>query len=94
MNRTEFIAELAKRAGITKKEAENIVILFGDIIVEQAEKGNSVALRNFGTFKVTHFQARRGINPQNLELIDIPPKKALRFVASGKVKERIQNSSK
>jgi len=57
---------------------------------EELRAGNEVRLVGFGTFKVIHKKARKGINPKTLKAIDIPATKTPKFVAGKTLKDRIE----
>jgi nucleoid DNA-binding protein len=44
--------------------------------------GESVALRGFGTFRISERSARKGRNPRTGEELDIPASRSLAFKAS------------
>ena len=50
-----------------------------ETIVDILSKGEKVTLVGFGVFQVMQRKARRGINPQTKETIQIPTKKCLSF---------------
>jgi DNA-binding protein HU-beta len=53
-------------------------------ILDAAEKGGSVVIKDFGTFKVKERKARECYNPQNpKEKIKVPAKKIMAFKQSG-----------
>ncbi|KGN81861.1 MULTISPECIES: HU family DNA-binding protein [unclassified Porphyromonas] len=79
MNKTEFIARVAEKAGLTKVDAQKAVNAFADVVAEQLKKGDKVALLGFGTFSVNDKPARTGINPKTKEKINIPARKAVKF---------------
>lgn len=79
MNKTEFIAAIAEKAGITKADAAKVVAAYGDVIKEQMLKGDKVAILGFGTFSVTERAERTGINPQTKKAITIPARKSVKF---------------
>lgn len=79
MNKTEFVASLAEKAGLSKADALKAVNAFGDIVLEQAKAGEKISLVGFGTFSVTERAARTGINPQTKKKIEIPASKAIKF---------------
>ena len=64
MNKTELVAAVAEKAGLTKKDAEAAVKAFTDVVSAQLKKGDKVQLVGFGTFEVTKRAAREGRNPQ------------------------------
>ena len=70
MNKTEFIAAVAEKAEISKKDSEKALKAFVDVVTEQLKAGDKVQLVGFGTFEVSERAAREGRNPQ-LSLIHI-----------------------
>ena len=44
----------------------------------------------FGTFQVVSKRARRGVNPQTRDIINIPAKKVPKSVAVKNLKERVK----
>ena len=76
MNKTELIAAIADKAGLTKKDAEEVVNAFTDTVTKALKKGDKVQLVGFGTFEVTKRGARTGRNPQTGETMKIAATKA------------------
>ena len=66
MNKTEFIAAVAEKAEISKKDSEKALKAFVDVVTEQLKAGDKVQLVGFGTFEVSERAAREGRNPQTL----------------------------
>lgn len=87
MNKSELIAEVAAKAGITKKDADAAVGAVIDVITEALTKGDKVQLVGFGTFEVRERGARTGRNPRNNEEIQIPASKAPAFKAGKALKD-------
>ena len=76
MNKTELVAAIAEKAGLSKKDAEGAVKAFTDTVAEQLKAGEKIQLVGFGTFEVAERAARTGKNPQTGEAIKIPASKA------------------
>lgn len=72
MTKSEFIAKIAEKAGISKKDAEKSCAAFIDSVVEALSSGDKVQLVGFGTFEVHHRPERIGRNPRTKEEITIP----------------------
>ena len=51
MNKTELIAEVAKKCGMSKKDAEKAVTTTFDTITEALSQGDKVQLVGFGGFE-------------------------------------------
>ncbi len=81
MNKTDFIAAVAEKAGLTKADAQKAVNAFAEVVQEQMQKNEKVALLGFGTFSVTERAARQGINPKTKQQITIPARKTVKFKA-------------
>ena len=60
MNKTEFIAAVAEKAEISKKDSEKALKAFVDVVAEQLKAGDKVQLVGFGTFEVSERAAREG----------------------------------
>ena len=56
MNKTEFIAAVAEKAEISKKDSEKALKAFVDVVTEQLKAGDKVQLVGFGTFEVSERQ--------------------------------------
>ena len=89
MNKTELIAIVAERSGITKKDAERVVNATFETISGELKKGEKVQLSGFGIFEVKEREARVGRNPRTKESIQIPASKAPAFKASKALKDLI-----
>ena len=91
MNKTELVAAIAEKAGLSKKDAEGAVKAFTDTVAEQLKAGEKIQLVGFGTFEVAERAARTGKNPQTGEAIKIPASKAPKFKAGKALKDMIND---
>lgn len=89
MNKTELIASVAEKSGITKKDAERVVNAALDTITAELIAGNKVQLSGFGIFEVKEREARVGRNPRTKEAIEIPASKQPVFKASKVLKDTV-----
>lgn len=89
MNRVELVAEVAKKADLSKKDAEAAVKSVFDAIADALADGDKVQLIGFGTFDVAERAAREGRNPRTGETMKIEASKAPRFKAGKALKDRI-----
>ena len=89
MNKTELIAAVAQKAGLTKKDAERVVCATFDTITESLVKGEKVQLSGFGIFETKEREARVGRNPRTKEAIQIPATKTPTFKASKTLKDAV-----
>lgn len=89
MNKTEFIAAVAEKAEISKKDSEKALKAFVDVVAEQLKAGDKVQLVGFGTFEVSERAAREGRNPQTGETMTIAACKAPKFKVGKALKDAI-----
>lgn len=79
MNKSEFVAEIAKKSNLTKKDSELSLNSLIEVVSETLKKGDKITLVGFGSFEVRKRKARTGTNPQTKEPIKIPAKKVAVF---------------
>ncbi|MGN1319657.1 MAG: HU family DNA-binding protein [Acutalibacteraceae bacterium] len=90
MNKTELVASVAEKAGLSKKDAEKAVAAVIDSVVDTLKAGDKVQLVGFGTFEVKERAARTGINPLTKEKINIAASKTPAFKAGKALKDAIK----
>ncbi|HAJ74090.1 MAG TPA: HU family DNA-binding protein [Lachnospiraceae bacterium] len=90
MNKTEFVAEISAKTGLSKKDAEASVKAFIDTVSEALVKGEKVQLVGFGTFEVSERASRQGRNPQTGETIEIAASKTPKFKAGKALKDAVK----
>ena len=89
MNKTELVAAVAEKSGLTKKDAERVVSATFETITAQLMKGEKVPISGFGIFEVKAREARVGRNPRTKEAIEIPASKVPAFKASKTLKDTV-----
>ena len=87
MNKTELVASVAEKSGLTKKDSEKAVNAVLAAITESMENGEKVQLVGFGTFEVRERKARKAQNPQTKEEITNPATKVPAFKAGKGLKD-------
>ena len=90
MNKEDLVKLVSEKIGITKKAAELAQKTVIEGISSALEKGESISLVGFGSFKVVDRAAREGRNPSTGEKMQIPASKAVKFTPSKALKERVQ----
>ena len=71
MNKTELVAAVAAKAGISKKDADAAVAAVFASVTDALANGDKVQLIGFGTFEVRERAAKEGRNPKTGEKIAI-----------------------
>lgn len=89
MNKTELIAAVATKTGLTRKDAEKAVNAVLCTIEEELKADRKVALVGFGTFEAKARAARTGHNPATGAEIEIPASKAPAFKAGKALKDAL-----
>lgn len=89
MNKTELIAEVANKAGLSRKDAEKALGAVVETITEAVVKGDKVQLVGFGSFKTKQREARTGRNPKTKETIEIPATRVPVFKAGKALKDAV-----
>ncbi len=89
MNKTELIAAVAEKTGLTKKDAERVVSATFESITTAMTKGDKVQVSGFGIFEVKAREARVGRNPRTKEQIQIPATRLPAFKASKTLKDAV-----
>ena len=90
MNKTELVAAIAEKSGLSKKDAEAALKAFTETVTsELKKKEGKVQLVGFGTFEVVKRAAREGRNPQTGETMTIEASKAPKFKAGKALKDAI-----
>ena len=89
MTKTEFIDEVAERAGLTKKDASAAVDAVLETIEGALKRGSDVTFSGFGKFSVSARAAREGRNPATGEKIQIAATKVPKFTAGAALKKAV-----
>ncbi len=89
MNKTELIAEVANKAGLSRKDAEKALGAVVETITEAVVKGDKVQLVGFGSFETKQREARTGRNLKTKETIEIPATRVPVFKAGKALKDAV-----
>jgi len=89
MTKAELVDEVARVVSLTKKQAETIVNIVFDSIVDSLRSGQKIELRGFGSFRLRSRKSRTGRNPKTGEKVEVPSKKIPYFKPGKELKELI-----
>ena len=89
MNKTELIAAVAAKTGMSKKDAERAISATVETIADSLVKGDKVQVSGFGIFEAKKREARVGRNPRTKETIQIPATRLPVFKASKTLKDAV-----
>ena len=89
MNKTDLVAIVAAKSGLTKKDADRVIAATFEAITEAVVKGDKVQVSGFGAFEAKTRGARVGRNPRTKETIEIPATRLPVFKASKTLKDSV-----
>ena len=89
MNKTELIAVVAEKSGMSKKDTERVVSTALETITASLAAGDRVQLSGFVIFEVKERTARVGRNPRTGKTMSIPATRTPAFKASKALKDTI-----
>lgn len=91
MNKAELAQALAEKLSISKREGEDMLNAFVELVTSNLKNGEEVVLTGFGAFSAKMRAARTGVNPQNpSEKIQIPAVKVPKFKAGKALKDALK----
>ncbi len=93
MTKAELVKDVARAAELTKKDAERLVEIVFESIIETLNQGEKIELRGFGSFRVRERGARRGRNPKTGDPVNIPAKRVPYFKPGKELKELINDEA-
>jgi DNA-binding protein HU-beta len=92
MNKAELVEVISEKAGLPKKEVEDVIDSMTDTIVNKLKAGEEVTLTGFGAFSARTRKGRIGVNPRNpSEKIEIPSVVVPKFKAGKNLKEALKS---
>ena len=91
MTTKELIANVAKRAGLTRSQVADLLDATEDVIVQNLLDGRSVLMQNFGTLEVKQKKERISVHPRTGERKMVPPKQQVAFKPNQTLKDEIRN---
>lgn len=91
MNKAELAQAIADKVGVSKKEAEEMVASFVNIVTSTLKGGGEVSIAGFGAFSAKTRAGRVGVNPQNpSQKIQIPQVTVPKFKAGKGLKDALK----
>lgn len=89
--KADLIDHIATRAGVSKKQAEEMLESVLEFVTSTMVQGNELTLTGFGTFLAKARKGRMGINPKNpTEKVEIPASIVPRFKAGKGLKDAVK----
>jgi DNA-binding protein HU-beta len=89
MNKGELVDAVAEKAGVTKKQADQVLTAALDVIVQAVSAADKVTLVGFGSFEPRLRKERDGRNPKTTQTMKIPETVVPAFSAGKLFKEQV-----
>ena len=90
MTKSEFVDQVADRAGLSKRDAANAVDAVLETVESTLSRGGEISFSGFGKFSVSQRSAREGRNPATGERIQIAASKVPKFTAGAGLKKAVK----
>ena len=90
MTKSEFVDQVADRAGLNKRDATSAVDAFLETIEDALRRGSEVSFSGFGKFSVSNRSAREGRNPATGERIQSAASRVPKFSAGAGLKKAVK----
>lgn len=92
MNKAELSEKIGEKLNMSRKDVEDVLETFEEIVMQTLKAGSEVTLTGFGTFSARRRTARMGVNPQNpSERIQIPEVVVPKFKAGKALKDYLKS---
>ncbi|WP_341530117.1 HU family DNA-binding protein [Nostoc sp. UHCC 0302] len=89
MNKGELVDAVAAKANVTKKQADEIISAFLEVVTEAVANGEKITLVGFGSFERRERAEREGRNPKTQETMTIPATRVPGFSPGKLFKEKV-----
>jgi DNA-binding protein HU-beta len=91
VTKQDFVSEVARRSGLTSKDAGKAVDAFLEAVTDTLKGGGDVTFTGFGKFSTAHRAARMGVNPRNpSEKVHIAAATVPKFSAGSQLKAAVK----
>ncbi len=90
MNKAGIVDAVHEKLGGTKVQAEEIVDLMIDSVVNTLKKGGEVSIAGLGIFSTKTRAARQARNPRTGETISVPAMRVPKFRAAKALKDAVK----
>jgi len=90
ITKRDLVINISNQTGLTQQEVYNVIQKLLDSVTEELADGNSVVMRNFGTFQVKEVKGKVGRNPKDPgKEVPIPPRAIVKFKPGKEMKEKV-----
>jgi DNA-binding protein HU-beta len=90
VNKDTLIDQVTNMSRLPRKDVEEVVNTFLELIIEKLSLDEKVNLTGFGAFEVKDRKGRRGVDPRSLKEITIPTVRVAKFRPGKTLKESVK----
>lgn len=90
VNKQALISRVTDITRQPRKNVEEVVNAFLDLIMEKLSLNEKINLSGFGVFEVRDRKGRRGVNPRTLQATMIPTVRVAKFRPGKTMKEAVK----
>ena len=95
MTKQEFVDQVARKSGLSRRDAAQAVDAFLEAITDALRSGEEVSFTGFGKFTTQRRAARQGVNPRNpSQRVQIPASTVPKFSAGSQLKQAVKEPSR
>lgn len=89
LTKADLSKHLMEKLEFSKRDADLLVKVFLQSVIDALHRGEGVELRGFGSFRLRDRQARQGRNPRSGQSIEVPPKRVVYFKLGKELRNRL-----
>jgi len=89
MLKSDLIAILVQKRGITQKQAESTIETIFESMKDALCAGENIEIRGLGAFHVKHYEGYQGRNPKTGQVIPVKPKRGILFRTGKELRDRV-----
>ena len=89
MTKADLIAVIEKQANLSPKQAEKVVNICFDSMIQALYDDERIEIRGFGSFANRNYKAYEGRNPKTGKVVIVEPKKVPFFKVGKELKEMV-----
>jgi DNA-binding protein HU-beta len=86
LSRNDLVAALAAKTGSTKKDVDEFVTAFAELVIDSVAQGEKISIPGVLSVERVQRAARTGRNPATGETIDIPAGYGVKVSAGSRLK--------
>ena len=90
ITKRDLIIQISNKTNMGQKQVRQVLEALLSTVVTELADGNTVVVRNFGSFEVREAKGKIGRNPKNPGVdLEIPPRAVVKFKPGKEMKEKV-----